>query len=172
MELTLFMIDKSETSTSYRPKTYNGPWLRAQLLTHANYVASKDFPELWKWGAGGGTMNKLMVDHSDGEAEDVFCRVVGIISDDRAFLDTHGNYSPKFESPMHKSKLQFTLTNPNDADFGKDFSLAYKRLEAVQDKVATGNDRSWFLVNGTMRFSYPLWEIKVHLTVIRNKIPV
>jgi hypothetical protein len=111
----------------------------------------------------GGTLSKLMVNHSEGDSEEVFCRVVGVVSEDRPYLETHGNYNPKFTEDMHKSKLQFFLKKPNDLDFGPDYSLAYKRLEGVQDKVATGRDRSWFLKDGTMKFSFLLWEIKVRL---------
>jgi hypothetical protein len=155
---------------SHRPEVFDGPWLRSQLKSHANYVASNDFPDLWKWEkCTGTTPNKLRV-NGDGEPEDVFCKVVGIISDERPYLETHGNYNAKFNPDMRKSKLQFTLKNPNDADFGSDFELAYRRLENVQDKIAIGPNRSWFLMDGAMRFSFPLWEIKVRLFTTK-KIP-
>ncbi|KAF9470665.1 hypothetical protein BDN70DRAFT_939522 [Pholiota conissans] len=156
------MAEHTEVDES--PLTFNGPLHRSRLLQHGNYAASDGFPYLWKWKQGRGSLpSKLIVDGEEGECEDVYCRVVGTVSpDDRLFLEPHGNFNPAFETPiMAKSKLQFTLTKPSDPDFGQDYTLAYRRLEAVQDAIAHGPDRSWFLNDGTMRFSFPLWEKKI-----------
>jgi hypothetical protein len=128
-----------------------------------NYVASDDFPNLWKWEKTAGTLSKLMVNYSEGDSKQVYCRVIVVILEDWPYLEMHGNYNPKFTEDMHKSKLQFFLKKPNDLNFGPDYSLAYKWLEGVQDKVTTGCDCLWFLKDGTMKFSFLLWEIKVHL---------
>jgi hypothetical protein len=144
-------------------RVFSPPWHRQQLMQKANYVASADFPLLWAWESSGGPQGKRLIVSGEGPIEEVYCRVVGIVGTEKSYLERHGNYNPDWASntPMNKAKLQFTLNKPNDPTFGPDFTVAYSRLEGIQDRVAIGNDRSWFLMNKAMRVSFPLWQVKV-----------
>lgn len=96
--------------------------------------------------------------------EPVLLMVVGRVSAEKAYLGSHGNFSPNFAEPnlaVRGAKLQFTLECPvGDPDFEDDFTLAATRLSDAQSQIASTPRHKFFLQdnNAGMRMNFPLWE--------------
>lgn len=110
-------------------------------------------------------MSKLLLTAPLGDpVEPVLLMVVGRVSADKAYLATHGTFSPAFGEPIlavRGAKLQFTLECPvGDPDFEEDFILAATRLSDAQTQIASTPRHKYFLQesNTGMRLNFPLWE--------------
>jgi hypothetical protein len=98
-------------------------------------VATDSFVAAGKWA--GTKTHILTVDDGDINATvPLYCIVVGTVSNNKAFLGKHGNFSTKFTEDAQKAKLQFTLAHPDDADFGPDFDKAVVAFQEQQRVVS------------------------------------
>ncbi|KAF8803423.1 hypothetical protein BYT27DRAFT_7340892 [Phlegmacium glaucopus] len=159
---------KSMQSISHE-SDFSAPWMRTSLLNTPTYIASNNFNYEVVWTKTG-NMNELKTashDNNDAPSVRATCAVVGIVSDDRLFLDAHGNFNPIFDkSGLEACKAQFQLISPNHhADFKSDFKLGIENIENLQMKAVTeGATPQYFIVfDGTnkekaFRFSWPLFE--------------
>lgn len=143
--------------------TFNGPVKRAELLLLPQYTASDVFLSTGKWT---GTKNHILsVDSSDVDATvPLYCIVVGTISSNKVFLGKHGNFSTKFTEDAQKAKLQFTVTRPDDVDFGPDFDKAVIAFQEQQSVVSESPQQLFFLLKeegNAMRMNFGLFEPRV-----------
>jgi hypothetical protein len=132
------------------------------------YAASNDFIANGKWT---GSRNHLLSVESNTNGikttEALYCIVIGMISADKAYLGNHGNFSPKFTDDARKAKLQFTVTRPNDPDFGPDFDKAVLAFEDRQRIISDSPRHRFFLLNeegNAMRMNFGLFEPRVSNT--------
>jgi hypothetical protein len=89
---------------------------------------------------------------------------VGTISSSRTYLGKHGNFSTNFSTDAQKAKLQFTLTRPDDPDFGPDFDKAVVAFQERQRVVSESSHHLYFLLQdeaNAMRMNFGLFEPKV-----------
>lgn len=143
---------------------FNGPFKRAELLLLPQYAASDSFLAAGKWT--GTKTHILSVNGGDSEKSTVplYCIVVGTISADKSYLGKHGNFSQKFNDNALKAKLQFTVTRPNDIDFGPDFDKAVVAFEDHQRVISETPRHLYFLLKeqgNAMRMNFGLFEPKV-----------
>ena len=66
----------------------------------------------------------------------LYCIVVGTVSAEKVYLGKHGNFSLKYNDNALKAKIQFTITKPNDSDFGPDFDKAVDAFEEYQRGIS------------------------------------
>jgi hypothetical protein len=152
------------TDVHYSEPIFGGPFKRAELLRLPQYAASDAFPAAGKWT---GSKDHLLSVKSgkDGETtEALYCIVVGTISADRAYLAKHGNFSTKFSDGAQKAKLQFSVTRPNDPDFGNDYDKAVVAFQECLRAVSETPDQRYFLLKeagNAMRMNFGLFKPKV-----------
>ena len=76
----------------------------------------------------------------------------------------HGNFSTKFSDAAQKAKLQFSLTRPNDPDFGNDYDKAVVAFQEYLRAVSETQDHRYFLLKeegNAMRMNFGLFKPKV-----------
>jgi len=153
--------------------TFNGPFKKAELLLLPQYAVSDAFLDIGKWT---GTRNHILSvagDDTLDAAEPLYCIVVGTISDNKAYLGKHGSFSPKFTEDAQKAKIQFTLTRPNDLDFGPDFDKAVVAFQERQRVVSETPLQLYFLLkeeNNAMRMNFALFEPKVRYPALHQTL--
>ena len=150
--------------TSISQTSFSGPFKKAELHLLPQYAASDSFPTLGKWT---GTRNHVLsVANEDPSAplEPLYCIIVGTISDNKTYLAKHGSFSSKFSEDAQKAKIQFTLTRPNDPDFGSDFDKAIIAFQDYQTIISETPKHLFFILkeeNNSLRMNFPLFEPKV-----------
>ena len=128
------------------------------------YAASDNFVTAGKWEG----LKSHVLSLNSGEGSDttqpLYCIVVGTVSAEKVYLGKHGNFSLKYNENALKAKIQFTITRPNDPDFGPDFDKAIDALEEYQRGISETSYHRYFILkedgNG-MRMNFPLFELKV-----------
>lgn len=144
--------------------TFNGPFKRAELLLLPQYAASDVFLHAGNWTGSRNHVLSVASDNLLDATEPLYCIVVGTISDNKAYLGKHGSFSPKFTEDAQKAKIQFTLTRPNDPDFGPDFDKAVVAFQEHQRVVSETPLQLYFLLKeekNAMRMNFALFESKV-----------
>jgi len=143
--------------------TFNGPFKRAELVLLPQYAASDNFLAAGKWT--GSKHHILSADCEDVDATvPLYCIVVGTISSSKTYLGKHGNFSTRFTDDAQKAKLQFTLTHPNDPDFGPNFNKAVAAFQEHQRVVSESSLHLHFLLKeegNAMRMNFNLFDPKV-----------
>lgn len=151
---------------------FSGPFKRAELLLLPQYAASDDFAAAGKWEGLKSHVLSLNSCEAGDTTQPLYCIVVGMVSAEKAFLGKHGNFSSKYNDSALKAKIQFTITQPNDADFGPDFDKAITAFEEYQREISESPYHRYFILkeegNG-MRMNFPLFEPKVGGDNIKNK---
>jgi len=87
-----------------------------------------------------------------------------MISSSKTYLGTHGNFSARFADDALKAKLQFTLTRPDDPDFGPDFDKAVLAFQERQRVISESSVHLHFLLKeggDAMRMNFNLFDAKV-----------
>lgn len=92
--------------------------------------------------------------------------MVGVISSDKAYLQSHGNYDPTYiplDMMGRKAKLQFVISPPvDDPDFAADYALALERLKVIQEDIAGSVARREHFIEGEhMKMNFNLFTKKV-----------
>ena len=148
----------------YSQLAFNGPFSRAALLLLPQYAASDVFLAAGNWiGTKNHTLS-LAGGENEQTAEPLYCIVVGTISAEKAYLGKHSNFSPKFTDDAQKAKIQFTVTRPNDSDFGPDFDKAIVTFEKHQRVISKTSLQLYFLLKeggDAMHMNFGLFEPKV-----------
>ena len=96
--------------------------------------------------------------------ETLYCIVVGTVSDNKVYLGKHGNFSLKFGEEAQKAKLQFSVSRPNDPDFGADYDKAVLAFQEHQRNVSGTRDHRYFLLkeeSNAMCMNFELFKPKV-----------
>lgn len=143
---------------------FSGPFKRAELLLLPQYAASDDFLTAGKWEG----LKSHVLSLNNGEGGDttqpLYCIVVGTVIAEKAYLGKHGNFSLKYNDSAQKAKLQFTITRPNDPDFGPDFDKAVTAFEECQHVISESSNHRYFIQKeegNAMRMNFPLFEPRV-----------
>ena len=147
----------------YSQLSIDGPVKRAELLTLPQYAASDVFLETGKWTGSKNHILSVKNDNPSEPTEPLYCIVVGTISNNKCFLEKHGSFSPKFNEDALKAKIQFTLSRPNDPDFGPDFDKAIDAFTEYQSSISETPLQRYFILkeeNNSLRMNFPLFEPK------------
>jgi hypothetical protein len=144
--------------------SFSGPFKKAELLLLPQYAASDAFPTSGKWTGSRNHILSVATDETTDAPEPLYCIIVGTISDNKTYLAKHGSFSPKFSDDAQNAKIQFTLTRPNDPDFGLDFDKAILAFQEYQSIVSETPKHLYFLLkeeNNAMRMNFALFEPKI-----------
>ena len=142
--------------------TFDAKIRREKNMLTSAYTASGNFLSVvgWKRQNAG---NNLVVKST---GEDIVCIAVGKALDYRLNCSPSGNFNPDFETPLHKSKFQFTLGRPDNTVFATDYDKTVATLKKIQQTIASTNSQKNLILeeNKTetnVRFSTAMFEAKV-----------
>lgn len=132
------------------------------------YAASDDFVIAGKWvGSRSHTLCLNSAEDRD-TTQPLYCIVVGTVSAEKANLGKHGNFSLKYNESALKAKIQFSLTRPNDPDFGPDFDKAVGAFDEYQSGISDSPFHRYFILKeegNAMRMNFGLFEPRVRVFI-------
>jgi len=110
------------------------------------YAASDAFLNTGNWTGSRNHVLSVAGDDLLDAAKPLYCIVIGTISDNKVYLGKHSSFSLKFAKDTQKVKIQFTLTRPNDPDFGPDFDKAVVAFQERQRVISETPLQLYFLL--------------------------
>ena len=106
----------------------------ATIIALENYVPTADFLSSVGWAQDGSA--KMLKNKSD--REDAVLIVIGNVINSHLFCGLSGNWSSGNQyGNLNSAKYSFSIGQPDDKVFAKDFNITFKNLGKLQSTVTT-----------------------------------
>jgi hypothetical protein len=142
--------------------TFNPKLHREKNMQMSAYTPTGSFLSVVAWKRQNAANN--LVYKSTGE--ETVCVAIGIAVDYRLNCGPSGSFNPGFETPLQKSKFQFTLGRPDNTVFANDYDKTVANLRKVQQVIASTVSQKNLIIEenrneANLRFSVPMFAEKV-----------
>ncbi|EDR08202.1 uncharacterized protein LACBIDRAFT_327239 [Laccaria bicolor S238N-H82] len=140
---------------------FSGPAVRNRLIHTAQYCASPNWNSRVGWANS--RSGQILVDAKSGD--EMFCIVVGTVSETRFKMGPVGNYNPEFNK-LKDAKYTFGLDEPTNPDFRPDWATTVKALEDAENMIQGTKDHRHFIEKvGNLR------SLRLSARVLQEKDP-
>lgn len=140
------------------------------LMKTRNYTGQPNWANTVGWAAMGNGHELIDTIIPATDMTDAMAVVVGRISSARLMVGPAGNYNPDYNKSFATAKFQLTLMSPGPGIFHTNFNNALNAIKLVQNAIANTNNKKFFVVKDgqsrMLRFSQPMFELKVHCEFI------
>ncbi|EDR02455.1 uncharacterized protein LACBIDRAFT_332326 [Laccaria bicolor S238N-H82] len=135
--------------------------LRFLSRNYSQYCASPNWNSRVGWANS--KSGQILVDAKSGD--EMFCIVVGTVSETRFKMGPIGNYNPEFNK-LKDAKYTFGLDEPTNPDFRPDWATAVKALENAENLIQGTKDHRHFIEKiGNLR------SLRLSARVLQEKDP-
>lgn len=131
---------------------------REKLLKSTVYAASPIFADTFSWHSQ--RTGQVLVKTKN--KQNAVLAVVGRVLENRCDCSAKGNFDNRTWEKLAKAKYQFLLGKPQNTVFAGDFDTALKKLNGLQNTIATWPERENFIVRDNqetvLRFTRTIFE--------------